>query len=589
MRKFFALGIALAIGLTSMPASASYLDEQTYKEIEQGLLYEDQGIVIANYPAFGYFIYRDSEGNEITAKYYSSELKVEKQDIYELEDRIGYIDELFPSFEFDPRDKTIRDIEVGDNIYIRTDRYGYVTYISAYTDYILRYGKIKSWDFTSGQTGYLTLEDDNGQIHIYDVHIETPITKAGKWHSLGQLKEGQWIRVLVSQKVMGEGIVEEVVQEIVVDPDTRLISDIFRGELLHINEFNQTLKLAHAQSLGPAGWGPYTDILDLASNPTVITSYLIGKPVSWDYISRYLTNGDMYVYAAIEQFMGKQNVIKMNFQSEKQTTLEPTEIIAAEPGQIKLLTGEDLVIAEDAIIVKDNRLIEPQNLMVGDTVQAVITGNEKVAMANILPDIFNGDIQIFRGRIKTINDRENFVVETFSLFNYPEWYYHPEPRTFTIDYATKFYNEDGFLENGLESFITYGIENNKLDDVFTILATGDKAIAISTMPYTKEVVKGEIYNVEEGTISLKDVYTYDSKLDKWTEYSKSNFGITATLDEMGFVIKEGKHVTWEDLEIGETINVLMQDSIDEILEEEFNGEVPQEDILDVAGYLITVE
>ncbi|ONI40689.1 hypothetical protein AN640_08520 [Candidatus Epulonipiscium fishelsonii] len=589
MKNIFAWGMALIVGLTPLSASASYLDEQTYKEIEKGTIYEDQGIVIANYPLFGYFIYRDSNGDEITAKYYSNELKVEKQDIYELEDRIGYIDELFPSFEYDPRDKTIAEIAVGDNIYLRTDKDGYVTYISAYTDYILRYGKIKSWDFTSGKMGHLTLEDENGQLHLYDVYFETPITKAGKWYSLGNLKPGQWIKLLVSQKVMGEGVIEEVVQEIVVDPDTRVITDIFRGELLHINEFNQTLKLAHAQSLGPSGWGPYTDILTLASNPTVMSSYLIGKPVSWDYVARYLTNGGMYAYVAIEEFMGKQNVIKANFQSAKQTTLKPTEIISAEPGRIKLLTGQDLIIADDAIIVKDNRLVESQNILVGDTIQAVITADEKIAMANILPSIFNGDIQIFRGRIKSIEDREKFVVETFSLFNYPEWYYHPQPRTFTIDYATKFYNEDGFLENGIESFITYGIENNKLEDVFTILAIGDKAIAISTMPYTNEVIKGEIYDIEEGTISLKDVYDYEPHLDKWTEYSKSNFGVTVTLDDSGLVIKDGNDVTWEELEIGETINILMEQSISDVLEENFNGEVPQEDILALTGYLVTVE
>ena len=80
----------------------------------------------------------------MTATYYPYDLQVEKQPYYESEDKIGYLDEMFPNFSYDPRDTDISNIKAGDCIYVRKNQEGVITYISAYNDYIMRYGKIIS-------------------------------------------------------------------------------------------------------------------------------------------------------------------------------------------------------------------------------------------------------------------------------------------------------------------------------------------------------------------------------------------------------------------------------------------------------------
>lgn len=559
LRQMAILTLASLTFTTSIMAMPAYLDADEYYEAASGDIYEDKGIVVENEPYLGYLVYRNAQGEQITANYYRQNLVVEKQPFYESSDRIGYLDELFPNFQFDPRDTTIDKVKPGDNVYLRMNREGDIQYISAYNDYIMRYGKVKNWDVLGAGAGTLTLEDDRGRLYTYTIPMNTPITKGGRPYSLGAIKPGEYIKVLVAQKTLGEGIVEEEAVELVVDNDTRVISDVYKGELMSIDGYKNTLGIAHAQRLGKTNWGPYTDVLTLRADPRNLEAYFIGNPVSWDYMSRTLRGGN-YVYTAVEDFMGKETAVKLNFQSKMQKTLPTTEVIYASPGVIKLLTGETLYLAKDAILVKDKRLIEPHNIMIGDTVQTVVTGENKVAVANVLSAITTGDFQIFRGRIRKVKDRQAFEVETFSLLEDSTWYFHPEPRTFAIDYTTKFYTDKGFVAKGIEEFLTYG-ENSQVDEVYTILAIGDKAVSITNAPYSKESIKGNVYKVEGDTVFVKDVNYYHSKQKKWVLYSKKNTGVAIEIKPNTMIIKEGQLVPASELEIGDKLTVMLEKSI----------------------------
>lgn len=586
LRQLALLTLAsLTLG-TSLSAMPIYLGSEEYYEAASGNIYEDKGIVVANEPYLGYLVYRNNRGEEVTANYYRQDLVVEKQPFYEGEDRIGYLDELFPYFKYDPRDTTIDQIKPGDNVYIRMNREGEIQYISSYNDYIMRYGKIHTWQMSGPGMGSLTLSDDKGRLYSYPIAMNVPITKGGKPYTLGSMKAGDYAKVLVAQKTLGAGIIEEEVVEIVIDNDTRVISDVYRGELMSLDAYKNTLGIAHAQSLSKAGWGAYTDLLTLRADPRNLQAYFIGNPVSWDYIAR-TQRGGSYVYAAVEDFMGKQSAVKLNFQSKRQRTLDNTEVIYASPGVIRLLTGETLYLAKDAILVRDNRLIEPHNIMVGDAIQAVVTGDNKVAVANILSDITTGDLQVFRGRIRKIDNRESFEVETFSLLEDNEWYFHPEPRTFAIDYSTKFYTKEGLVPNGIESFLSYG-EESKVKEVYTLLVSGDKALAVMDMPYVKESIRGQVYKTDKETVYMKDVYYYDRKRDKWQQYSKKNVGAAVEIQSNTMVIKEGSLIPISDLEVGDKLTVMLEDSIKEAVPNKDESGKEQNQVK-VPGYILVVE
>lgn len=549
--------LALCMSTTTFASISSYLTQSEYSDILWDNYSEDRGIVVQNYPELGYLTYKNNSGQLITRNYYAEEVAVEKQPYYEMEDRIGYLDELFPNFTYDPRDVQITSIQAGDCIYIRTNNEGYITYISAYNDYSMRYGKVVSFNYNTGEVANLQLEDEKGNLYSYNVTLATPVTKGGKMYGLSTIKAGDWAKVLISQKILGEGIIEEELLEIVVDNDTRVISNVYRGQLTSVDTYKKLLNIKNAQALGKSAWGTYSGLMSLAVDTHTAAAYRIGNRVSFDYIKRYLINADGYVYVAAENYKGKENAVKLNFQSKIQTTLEPSPVISASMNSIKLLSGETIYVAEDAIIVRDNRLVSANNIMVGDYLQAVVTGENKLAVARIVNDQTTGSLQVYRGRIKKITDRESFQVQTFSLLEDNTWYYHPTPQTFAIDTDTKFYNESGIVQSGIESFLAYG-EETSVGDVYTIVAIGEKAYVIMDMPYVTDSVKGQIYAVESGSIKIKDAYYYDTARKRWVEYSKKNAGGTITLNANSVVIKGGKVIPVSKLEAGDTVSAMIE-------------------------------
>ena len=568
--------LALSMNTTILANVSPYLTQEEYRDVVNDNFYEDRGIVVENRPSLGYIIYKNSYGQEITATYYPYEVQVEKQPYYEEEDRIGYLDEMFPNFEYDPRDTDISSIEPGDCIYIRTNKDNVVTYISAYNDYMMRYGKIVSFDYNTGTTLSLQLQDEKGNVYYYEIDATTPITKGSKLINASAMKVGDWVKVLVCEKILGEGIIDEEVLEIVVDNDTRVISNLYRGQITSVDTYKKLINIKNAQTLGKSAWTTYKSLVRLGVDVNTAVAYREGNRISFDYISRYLKNSDGYVYIAAESYKGSENAVKLNFQGTYQNTLPASQVISATPTSVKLLSGENIIINEDSIVVRDNRLVGGANIMVGDTLQAVVSGNNNLAVGRITTTQTSAEtLQVYRGRIKKVTTGESFQVETFSLLDDNIWYYHPTPQTFTIDMNTKFYSTEGLVTNGIDQFVAHGAESN-IGNVYTIVAMGDQAYAVVDMPYTREATKGEIYGIEGESIQIKDVYYYDVKKNKWNEYSRKNVGASITLGANTMIIKNGKIVPSSKLEVGDKISAMVDNSV-----KTANGTV--------TGYIIYVE
>lgn len=578
-KKWYVTGSLLMALCMTTPVTASipsYLTQEEYNDTMYNNYYEDRGIVVENHPELGYLIYKNANGQQVTANYYPDEVEVEKQPYYEAEDKIGYLDQMFPNFEYDARDTDITNIKAGDCIYIRRNKDNVITYISAYNDYMMRYGKIISFNYNTGTTIDIQLQDEKGSVHYYELSNSTPATKGGKLIDLNAIKVGDWAKFLVSEKILGEGIIDEEVLEIVVDNDTRVISNVYRGQVTSVDTYKKLLNIKNAQALGKSAWGTYKNLMQLGLDTNTAAAYRAGNRVSFDYISRYLANVDGYVYIAAETYKGTENAVKLNFQGSYQNTLPSSQVIAATSNSVKLLSGETININEDAIVVRDNRLVGGNNIMVGDTLQAVVTANNELAVGKLTSNqTSTGTLQVYRGRIKKVNTGESFQVETFSTLEDNIWYYHPTPQTFTIDINTKFYNTSGLVADGISTFVSYGSDSS-IGDVFTIVAVGDKAYAVIDMPYVKEATKGEIYSVSDGSIQIKDAYYYNTSKNNWNEYSKKNIGATINIGANTVIIKDGKVVTSSKLEVGDTISAMVAENL-----KTANGTV--------TGYIIYVE
>lgn len=570
------LFLAMCMNTAALANIPSYLTQEEYNDVLRDNYSEDRGIVVENRPELGYLIYKNAMGQQVTANYYPNEVQVEKQPYYENEDKIGYLDEMFPNFSYDPRDTEITNIKAGDCIYIRKNSDNVITYISAYNDYVMRYGKVVAFEYNTGDTLSIQLEDEKGNVYYYEIEAITPVTKGGKLLNPSAIKVGDWAKILVCEKILGEGIIDEEVLEVVLDNNTRVISNLYRGQITSVDTYKKLLNIKNAQILGKSAWGTYKNLVRLGLDANTAVAYKSGSRVSFDYVNRYLKNADGYVYVAAENYKGTENAVKLNFQGSYQNTLPSSQVISVTATGVKLLSGENITIGEDSIIVRDNRLVGAGNIMVGDTLQAVLTEGNQLAVGKVSStQTAAGTLQVYRGRIKKVNTGESFQVETFSLLQDNLWYYHPTPQTFTIDASTKFYNKDGLVAGGVNNFVAYGSEST-VGDVYTIVAVGDKAYAVVDMPYVTEATKGEIYAIADGTIQIKDAYYYNTDKNNWNEYSKKNVGATIKLNANTMIIKNGKVIPSSKLEIGDTVSAMVAENL-----KTANGTV--------TGYVIYVE
>ena len=180
MKKYGKIALALVFtASTIIPIHAETFPDMTpreYREAEREAIKEEIGLVIENHPALGYLVYVNHQGRKVTRNYYKNQVKVEKKSYYEVEDLIGYIDQMFPNFQFDPRDTTAEHVQPGDYIYMHLSPDRTITHISASTDHIVRYGKVKQFSPGGMDTSKMVLEDENSQIF----HLE--VSKIGRAH-----------------------------------------------------------------------------------------------------------------------------------------------------------------------------------------------------------------------------------------------------------------------------------------------------------------------------------------------------------------------------------------------------------------------
>lgn len=581
MKKYGKLALALVFAASITPPVYSQtfpaMTDSEYNQAQNAAIREEIGLVIENNPDLGYLVYVNNNGQEITRNYYKNQVRFEKQSYYEVEDLIGYINQMFPSFEFDPRETKAEQIQAGDYIYMHLTADGFISHVSASTNHIVRYGKVIQFSPGGMDLSTIVVEDEQGQIFHLDIHNQVAVSKAGIPINISQIQEGDWVKILVSQGNIGPGNVVEAVKEIVVDRGSRHISNIYRGQITHIDPYASNLYLQNTQAMNKNGWGPYTDIKTLSVDPRNSKSYHMGNQVSWDYVGRYLKHQAGYVYIAMEQYYGSERAIKLDFESMHQRTLAADTIISAQPGLITMMNGETIHVSSDTIIRRNGRLVDPYSIMPSDYAQVVVSGENKAAVIDITQRPSRGTLQVFRGRIKQIKDNETFEVETFSLLEDTLWMYHPIPRTFTIDHRTKFYDESGIIENGLEEFIGYG-EDSQIDEVYTAIVEGDFAKEVIKMPYTRYPIRGEVYQAAANEIMIKNTYFYNLERKQWEIKSRKDSSQSISIADNVVVMKNGEIISPNSIKLGDKLKVMTDKAP--------YGEGPSEEI---AGYLIIVE
>jgi hypothetical protein len=548
------------------------------------LIYNEiSGIVKVINTDFSYITIIDWDGNEITKYFIKDEVSVEKQNYYDEYDEIGYIDEMFPNYDFDEKDSSIYEIEAGDIVHMRldTDNSQYVDMISAKTNYIVKYGTIQEVSYNGAEGASVIIEYDDGSVGTYTVDADVPVLKASKNVGVSALEAGDVVRMLVNQAVISSGTVTETIKELVIDQYGNTVASIYKGELEYFNDAQRTVTLLDVYTLGKIGWTDYTTakLLDISGDN--IAYYKDEERISADYAEKYLKQDDMCVYVATTDYYGEERVTKVTFRDGRDSVLAYSNVTYSNGiDEINILNEEEAIsIDEGTIVIKNGKLVESGNILSPDYAQIVLNGDMQAAIVNIETEPNNDALSLFRGRIDSVEENESFSIESHAVLMDMEWVYSAVPITFVIDEGTTIIDEDGTV--ALEDFIDYS-DISVIDAVYTIVSEGTKATYIVENEYCEEGVYGEIYEVTEDTsIMIKDVLVYSSDDSSWNELSLKNSYAQINLLTNSIIIKNNAVIDETDLEVGDEIRIMTTDDLITNLADSDNREV--------SGYIIFVE
>ncbi len=521
------------------------------------LIDERRGIVIENQPDFGYMVVLGMDNVKRVYKYREKDITVEKQPYYDHEDYVGNYDEIFNYDGYDPRDATVQDIEAGDLVFLRPNAQdnAYIDYISVTPNYIQRTGVVNKVTVNDGYTTVL-VSFDNGQVGSYQVSDDVIVRKNNSIKDASYLEPGDNAKFLINEAIIDSGYVVESIKEISVEEQGHLISDVVKGQFTGYNAIQSEVSLTNAQTLGKNGWTntQKMDTYSLKSNDKVDIS-INDVTMALTNFDRLLKNNKDYVtYMAVEQNYNGEK-IKHITSYDGRDTLLATDMITNVTANGKIIlqsAANEYQIKDDAIIVKNDKLVSKSALEPYDMVQVSLNGGQ-ASVVKVLESIENTGIQVARGRIQAVDQNNSFTVKSLVLLENNKWTYSPIERTYAIDPNTIYLTEDGTVKD-IDTFLGYTTDT-VINKVYNIISDGTNALYIIESPYCNEDVNGTVYKVEDGVVYIKDVNYYDKTTNSWKSVGNKDNTATITLVENSVTIKNSEVVNPNKIEVGDKLFV----------------------------------
>ncbi len=517
------------------------------------LVDERRGIVIENQPDFGYMVVLGMDNVKRVYKYYPKDVTVEKQPYYDHEDYVGHYDEVFSYDGYDPRDATVYDIEAGDLVFLRPDATDnkYIDYISVTPNYIQRTGTVNKVTVNDGFTTVL-VTFDNGQVASYQVSDDVIVRKDNSIKDASYLVAGDNAKFLINEAIIASGQIVESVKEISVEDQGHAISDIVKGSYIGYNNIQGEVSLMSPQTLGTDGWGTAENMANysLKAKDGVISNINDVQMVLTNFDRLLKNNKDYVTYMAVEQNYSGQKV-KFITSYDGRDTLLSTDMITNITASGKIIlqsAANEYQIKEDAIIVKNDKLVTKSALEPYDMVQVSLNGGQ-ASVVKVIESIENTGVQVARGRIQAVKENNSFTVKSLVLLENNKWTYSPIERTYQIDNNTIYLTADGTVKD-ISTFIGY-TEDTVINKVYNIIADGSYAKFIIESPYVNDDINGTVYKVEDGVVYLKDVNYYDKAAGSWKAIGVKDNTATINLVPNSVTIKDSKVINPNDIEVGD--------------------------------------
>ncbi|MDR1538729.1 MAG: S-layer homology domain-containing protein [Clostridiales bacterium] len=565
------LGSAIEISLKNNVADALELKG------EQAVRNERMAIVLENDANVGFMTLLSGDGEEYSKIYNPLEIKVERQNYYDLSDEIGNIDSVFPSFKHDPRDAGPSSVMPGDVISYHPDPEDAerILSISASENFRMAYGRIKEFEVHENAS-HILIELEDGQTSSFTAPKSIFISKGGRPIKPEDVMSGDYGKFIVCQAVLAPGRFLESVREIEVESGGHEITNVVTGQLAGFDPIQREIIIQNSYELTKEGWTGYRQISRYSFEGDA-GFFDEGVPVSLDYCEKRLKRA-ADVYLALENSYSGEKARKISFRKSRNEILNADTVLSSDLNGSFFVAGNSSgAINADAgtIVRRFGRLVDGGRIFPFDYAVVCLNGMNRAAVVDIKEMPGTSGVRIARGRVESIEEGKRFRVESMSILAGSSWVYTPVRRVFPIDGETLYINAGGVASNS--SFIGY-TEETALNKVFNIVIDGAKAARIIDAPHSRKAVKGAVYGKTESTLLLKDAACFDAGSGVWKRISLTNATAEAEAPQNGIIVKNSRIVGFEELEIGDQVRVFT----DKLPDAPASG-------MRVAGYIILVE
>ncbi|HHW48315.1 MAG TPA: S-layer homology domain-containing protein, partial [Clostridiaceae bacterium] len=416
----------------------------------------------------------------------------------------------------------------------------------------------------------IAVQYDDGTQQVLDVDDKVILISEGRLADYDQLMDGDRVRLLlhITNKFTA-------VKEIVIEGSEHFITNVYKGLIYRIDETLGRLIVYNTEVLERGQWERtgqkgFAEIR-LANGYSL---YYEGKEISIEEINKYFRETEAYI-AVEEDYGGEERAVVVSIRNKMDSEVLYDDSIysaASGTGRFTLSKGHGYIRAETgSIIIKYGRLVSANSIMPQDMAYVVANRNfssgEYVAgIVQITDRPGSGTFQIYRARIKSIEENKAFTVESFSRLDGLLWKYFNTEKTFRITYNTRILGEDGLINQ--RDFVGYGDESY-VGSVVYIVADDTDAVVVSTAPYGIYNARGVIYsinmsqtggdeNIPEQPVGfrIRDAVIYDPYQHLWTNKNEMELNILKN----SIILRGNTILEPSDIKKGDTVRVIKVDN-----------------------------
>lgn len=508
----------------------------SYRPGESGIV---SGTVQDNNPQLGYITLYGQDGTGVGANPITSDI-FRNYNYASLNSVVVYRDH---------KEATPGDIKPGDTVFLRLDKDGRVTQISAASNYTIKYGVV-----TSISNSSVGIKFDDGTQQNIETGDSTKWFGADGSSGMENVREGDNVVLTLNISAAGTDAVEVRASNIFSN-----VNNTYKASLEGYRKDTNSVLISDVKTFTKKSFDWISDIgikkIKLSDNCKV---YIDGIPVSADKLSD--TDKLSTTYVVTKNAFGddeKAILIAVNTQQTSNMPNYNDSLMKLDTlNQTVTLQNyqTSLPVKDETIIIRDNRLVNLNSLKTDDRIN-IATGSYKGVNGSYAAIIIAGEpvnsgyFEVYRGRIGSINDGTDFTVKSYSQLDDNIFKYYNTPKTFDITSRTRLAGDTGPV--AMRSFT----DSSFADIPVFVVSKAGEALYISTVPFNNiYCYKAEITNVSGLALGLKDGRVFNTVTYEWNPSTVS----LVTLLNNTIIIKGEKIVKPEELSKGDKIKLFKQ-------------------------------